>query len=469
METITAGLLAGMRIESLVNRIQLFQKFRAFYDNDFDEIKEWVKDELKSNYTEDTLKSLRIRHQDGIQKILRNKVQGIFDNEPSRELYLNAETDSSELETDKTLDDVLLQAKYNMKVKEALKQALFFNVVLVEPVERNGKMEIDIITGDSCEVETDTIDYNKPVKVMLSRWDSGAKQMIILVWTEKEHYILDAAGKKYNEWNGKKLGNPYGVLPFAVLRIREGIDFWGEPCWNLLQSQMEYDINLSNFGWIVDMQSFGVWVANNLDLKEGMKMNPSTVISVKQTDTSQPTGSIECVVPNINFDELKDVLEFMWKTAMNSEGLSAATSSTSATLSSGVAKGYDEREIEGIREDLKNILYYFELDLLNIIRVVWNKMERETKLGEGVFEITYSEEKTGETPTDKVARRDSELKYGIKTEIDFVMEDFEVNRDEAIEILKKNLALSPEMLEPELITYLNSKREVKSTFLSSIK
>jgi hypothetical protein len=469
METITAGLLAGMRIESLVNRIQLFQKFRAFYDNDFDEIKEWIQTELKDNYTEDTLKKLRIRHQDGVQKVLRTKVQGIFDNEPSRELYLNTETDSGELETDKTLDDVLLQAKYNMKIKEALKQALFFNVVLVEPVERNGKIEIDIITGDTCEVETDALDFNKPIKVMLSRWDSDKKQIIILVWTETEHYILDAGGQRYDEWNGKKLGNPYGVLPFAVLRIREGIDFWGEPNWNLLQSQIEYDINLSNFGWIIDMQSFGVWVANNLDLKEGMKMNPSTVISVKQTDTSQPTGSIECVVPSIQFEALKSNLEFMWKTAMNSEGLSSATSSNETSLQSGVSKGYDEREIEGIREDLKNILYYFEIDLLNKIKVVWNKIKSVTPLKEGIFDITYSEEKSGETPTDKVARRDSELKYGIKTEIDFIMEDFEVDRDEAIEILKKNLALATAMQEPELIAYLNSKREVKSTFLTSIK
>jgi hypothetical protein len=108
---------------------------------------------------------------------------------------------------------------------------------------------------------------------------------------------------------------------------------------------------------------------------------------------------------------------------------------------SGIAKIVDNAELEEKRLDNLELLYQFEIDLLNKIRMVWNKYSA-TKLNEaGEFEVEFVEDSQTETVADKTARREMEKKYGIANEIDFVIEDKELgSREEALAHIKQRQA-----------------------------
>ena len=80
---------------------------------------------------------------------------------------------------------------------------------------------------------------------------------------------------------------------------------------------------------------------------------------------------------------------------------------------------------------------YFEIDLLNKIRLVNNKYNPSKRLNDkGYFEVTFSEEKESETISDKISRREMESAIGYYDEVDFTMQDLEVSEDDAIQILQ---------------------------------
>jgi hypothetical protein len=450
---IIADLFKNAQKLSLENEIEIFQEFEAFYQNDSELIEDYIKADLEPIYSKKTLDTLLIRHKDSIQKVLRLKVAGLFDNEPTRRI-VKSETDEN-VEYDEVLTKILDASKYNQQIKEATKQALFFNTVLVQPIWRNEQLELDIYNHAYCDVKVSQEDYLKPIEVYLTFVDQQTGEVFVAVWTETDHYLLDANGEQIREWNGEPLANNYGVLPFSILRIRQGKDFWGEPNWNLLNTQKSYDISLTNFKQIELFQSFGVWTAINMGLGETERLSPNSIKTVENIRTDMQPPKLENVVPNTQFGELRNNLEWDWKTTFSSEGLAGNTSDTETQLQSGVSKGYDEIETQIQREDLKNLLYYFEKDLLEKCRIVYNAETAQNKLNKGEIEVVYSEEKPSETIQDKKLRREMEKQYNLKTEIDFAVEDFEIDRTEAIALISKNMGLPEGTDELTLISSLS--------------
>jgi hypothetical protein len=454
-------------IESTGNEKSTFAEFRAFYENDFSEIEEYIKDTLEDTYDKKTLDYLRIRHKDIIQKILRQKVAGIFDNEPIRKLILNEEgEDGKELEWD-GLSEVLSSMNYNRLVKEALKSSLFFNVIAVQIVNRNGKTELETWTPDVFDVTVNKNDYLKADAIYYPFYDSSEDKLYIVYWDEDEHYLIDGSGNKITEWDGEKLANNYKTIPFTFLRIRKGWDFYGEPNWNLLQTQKEFDIDLTNLKLTFEYQSFGVWIGENIPDKDDIRISPNAMIRTERNDINRPGATLQNVKPNVSFTDNTNLVDWDLKTTLMSEGLSGASSDVQARLESGVSKGYDEMEMQIQRDDLKNLMYYFEIELLNKLRIVWNIDNPDNPMPEGTFDIYYSEEKPAETVADKKQRREMEKNYGIRNEIDFAVEDLEVSREEAVAIVAKNFGYGEEITEEELIQNLNSKNV--SSFASKLR
>jgi len=58
------------------------------------------------------------------------------------------------------------------------------------------------------------------------------------------------------------------------------------------------------------------------------------------------------------------------------------------------------------------------------------------------LEVRFSEATPSETIQGKIARREYELRYGIRSIADIVAEELQVSRDEAMEILEENKQLN---------------------------
>lgn len=420
--------LEKMKAISEQERLSIHRLFAAFYNNDYLLINQILKrNTLDNPFSQETLNKMNFQHLDVTQKILNRLSSGIYTEQAIRELII------SEKVIDKNLDPLLKSIRYNAKVKDSFRKSLYFNVILAMPVydDELKRMRIDVITPDQVEIETKN-DYLeiKSLKIEKARPDGTC---YYTVWTDTQHYIIDGEDKlpPVNNETGK---NPFGKIPVSILRMKEGINFWGEPNWNLLLNQMNLDIRLTdmNEGELRTIHQF--WVGYNTKFKDNERF---TAGEIKQVDDDpEKPARVESLLAGIDYASIRDNIDWKVRTVMNSEGISAQSGSVEATDESGIKRMIDELELEERRDDFKEILYNFEIDLLNNIRLVNNKYQK-TKLNEtGYFEVTFSEEKAAETINDKVTRREMENAVGYHDEVDFTMQDLEVSEKEAIKILQ---------------------------------
>lgn len=418
-----------MRTISEIERKAIHTIIAAFYNNDYLYINEILKQATLNNpFSEKTLERMMFQHLDVTKKILNRLSSGIYTQEPLREL-----TTPSGVK-DENLTPLLRKLRYSAKIKDAFRKALYFNTVLVTPVwdYQLKTMRIDVITPDNITVETkDNYLILDKVKIKKARPDGT---VYYSVWTEEEHYIIDGESK-LPPVNNPDCKNPFGKLTFSVLRIEEGCDFYGEPNWNLFLNQKNLDIRLTDMNESELRSVFGVFHGINTNFEEGIVMSPGKILQSVEREGERV--GLEAVNLNIDYEQIRDNIEWKIKTVMNSEGLSAQSGDVSATKESGVKRAIDEIELEERRDEFKETLYNFEIDLLENIRMVNNAYQNPKLNDKAMFEVTFSEEKAMETIQDKIARREMEREIGYKNNITFTMEDLECSEEEAIEVLKR--------------------------------
>jgi hypothetical protein len=460
---------ANVQMESLENRVTEFKEYRAFYEKDDDEIEEYIKTMLEDTYSKKSLETLRIQHRDIVQKVLNRKTSGIYDKEPKRKLVLSVGDDGKD-EIFEELDDYLKLWNWTVKMKESLKRALWFNTTLPQAVWRNDKLEIDINTPDETEVDTNKFDYLKEEVVYLVRPNYETNEIWLAVWTKDDHYLLDANDNEVREIDGEVIQNNYNILPFSVLRIVEGRDYWGEPNSSLLQAQKELDADLTNMNIMEEYQGLGIWLGVNLPLSEGEILTPNKIINATNVKTDDVLPDLKCVVPAVQFDQLRENIDWNFTNVLMSEGLSATTSKTQVTVESGTAKSYDEIEIQEQRENLKWLMYKFEQAFFEVCRIVWNTENPNEKIPEGILEIEFSQDKPHSSVSDIVAKRNSDYQFKVSTPIDFVMEDKEVGKEEAVRILAVNNGLDEKATEEEVLAVYNKmNQQQQSTLMQRIQ
>lgn len=420
-------------------RQSIHQDFAAFINNDYEEITRILKKiTLNNPYSADTLndQNFYFQHIDILDKILTRLSSGIYTQMPIREIYdVNGEVN---VEATDKLNLILEQIGYHSKVKEAFKKAIYFNCLVVNPVfdineqAENKKFRLDVITPDNFAVKTKE-NYLEMKAIAIRKADEN-NEVYLSVWTEEEHYNKSGL----QEWtapNNEEGINPFSpVLPFSVLRIKEGTDFYGEPNWNLYLNQRSYDIRLTDLDRSEVGTIFNIWVGTNTKFAKDETFRPGELKQIESN--SEYPASLQNVSGDIDYTSIRENIDWKNKSVMNSEGLSAQSGSVDVASESGVKREMDEVELKEKRENYKETLYAFEIDLLNKIRMVWNEYNPTNQIADGEFDITFSEEQSTETVQDKIARREMEKKFGLKDEVDFVMEDFEISEAEAIQHIK---------------------------------
>ena len=417
----------SMRATSEIERQSIHRIFAAFYNNDYLLINDILKRETLNNpFSEKTLEKMNFQHLNILKKILNRLSSGIYTEQPLRELLLNEKTDEKLL-------PLLSKIRYSAKVKDAFKKSLYYNCVLVGVVwdDETKKMRLDVISPDNFEVKTknDYLEISQ-LKICKARPDGT---IFHTIWTESEHYILDG-GETYSPPNNESGKNPYGKIPFVILRMEEGCDFYGEPNWNLFLNQKNFDIRLTDLNEAELRTIMGIWHGINTKFQKSQRFAAGELL--QSTAADGENISLQSIAMDIDYVSVRENIDWRMKTVMNSEGLSAQSGDTQATQESGIKRIVDELELEERRNDFKEILYNFEIELLNMIRLVYNKHNSDKLNEKGIFEVTFSEEKSTESITDKISRREMESAIGYKDEIDFTMEDLEVDESQAIEILK---------------------------------
>ncbi|MBM3712497.1 MAG: hypothetical protein FJW56_03555, partial [Actinobacteria bacterium] len=356
------NVLQGTLNSSEDARLELFQNMRTFYDGDYEGIVDILKDDLLNKpFSQKTLSETRFLHIDVIQKVLNRLTAGIYDKKPIRQLFVDGKPYNE-------LEEILDYIDFHQKVKEALRKALFFNLCLVQPIVRENEFELDNITGDEFVV-TSRKNYLKIKDIILAR--SDGQTIYKIFWSDDKHYLIGDYGQETPVEGNRSMVNPYRELPFSVLRIKEGMDFFGEPNQSLYNIQKALDVKLTNLDITEIQQHFGVWFGVNTNFPQDVKFSPGILHQVNGLPSEDVPPRLENIVPNIDWSSLKNNIDWIVDLVLEMEGIADSKSVT------GVARKIDELEIEERKQGVKTNLKKFEVNLLNKIRVVWNYHARE--------------------------------------------------------------------------------------------
>lgn len=424
--------------ESEDARREQFKNFHYFYVKDKEEIERIIKNELIEYgiFNPTSVNKIPFRYSDIIQKGLMRLSAGVYDEDPVITIDGKADDD---------LSNALIKTKFFPKAKEALKKALFVNTCVSQVVKRD-VIEIDNLMPDEITVITD-LDYLKAQAISVTRFDPNKKELYQAVWTETEHYLLDSFGNQKPVEGNTAMINPYKVLPFSKLSLTDGIDYFGEPNWDLYYAQMSVIIKLMQANWNRNYNAFPIWVATNLALADNEVITPGKIIKQDNVRSEDVAPTLTSVSPDYDFDDQRKDIEWTISTTMSNLGLPASSASQEVVGQSGVAKQIDEVELNEIRADLRNKSYYYVLDLLNKLRIVWNYYAvemGEPKIPDGDFDIQFSDRPESESLTDTKLRREMEIEHDIATPIDFIMEDYEIDEVEAKKMYEMNKQINSE-------------------------
>ncbi|MBZ0204251.1 MAG: hypothetical protein K8I03_14645 [Ignavibacteria bacterium] len=425
--------------KSEANRLNIHQEFAAFYNNDYESICSYLREATLNNpFSEETLKNIKFRHVNVIRKIISRITSGIFLKDPVVTL---TKKDGS---ADEALNAIVSSIKFTQKIKEAFSKAVLFNIVEAHVVwdMNSGEMRIDILTPNNYIAETGA-DYLKKSKIAVRK--AGADGEIYWsYWSENEHYILKN-GEKIPPPSNKDMVNPYlhsakagYALPFAVLRIEEGDDYYGEPNWNIFLHQKNLDIRLTDLNETELKTLHQIYLGINTNFTNGESFKAGDFKQINNVKDDDKEPKIESITANVDYTSVRENIDWHNRLVLNSEGISAASSSTELKAESGAAKVIDELELYEKREEYKSTLYHFMIHLLNIIRVVWNYYNPAAPLdSEGTFDIRFADSRIFESTDEKKKRHDMAIQYGFKDEIDITMEELEISEEEAIKRIKE--------------------------------
>lgn len=408
-------------------------------------------------FTEKTVNIMPKIHIDLVNKIL-DMVCTIYNAGADRYL-LNADGTINEKQTE-ILMNIYNGFDISKKINEIYKQGYLFNCILPQPVWREDKINVDIITPNFCSVDSRDYDFEKAESVLIAKSIEG--EDMIVYWSDKQHYYIDTHGTykavKDNEGNvNADMVNPYGQLPFAILRFQSSSDFWGEPQQDLVENNIWYDVRESNNMFVEMFQGLGVGIGINLGKNTTITNAPNTIILVNDVRDDMQTPSLEYASTNAPMSDLRENLDLFYKKIGNSKGLSPQSMANDAEGQSGIAKAYDSYELTIKKDSHKHIMKQFEKQLYEKIKLVYNYHTTGDKLSDEVtFKVDIIEDEPEMDLTKEIERTNFELDKNIISIVDLMIKkNPDLNTDEAIQILQENKKIN------EL--YYNGKETIDST------
>jgi len=430
--------------QSEMERLKIFENFRTFYLQDYAEMWKIISQDLidRKLFSDETLEKVQYQHIDHIQKTLNRLSAGIYDEEPERTIGGKPSDE---------LNNAIKKTKYNSKVLEALRKALFVNTVIANPLKRGNKIDIDILMPDVFSAIT-TEDYLTLTSIVLQRYNAITKELYGLYWSVEENYIIDADGNKEDITNGEKSNNgvnPFYAkykdksLPVSVLRLNDGDDFYGEPNWNLYNAQLANDMDLTNLHFMGLFNYFPIRIGINLPLAEGDTLAPNKLFNAKDVKKEDAPPNLLMVKPEVDWNELRTNIEWRFKMTAMAMGIPSSSSALDTVAQSGAAKNIDEVELKERRETLTAKMYDFELDALDKLRMVWNTYAGEIGeplIPEGDFEVVFQEPQMNIPVKDRILLEEHDLKFDLTNPVKLLMQRDEIDEEQA----KKDLAINKE-------------------------
>lgn len=338
-----------------------------------------------------------------------------------------------------------------IKMKLASRYTKLLKTVLLRPVWRNGKMDLDILTGDVVDVVCGDVPEDIQ-SVMIAHYPQNnlKEELEYSLWTLEEVVRLDYRGRRL-----ESEPNPYGIIPFVPCWDRVPTsDFWIPGGDDLIVIQNAINEKLTDLLYTLRMQGFGVgWAKGMRDGGEGgtIQIGPGTMFDLPAD------GGLGFESTKAPIDQIVDAIEFLIKQAAVSNGLPASSLSTEPTEESGVSKIVSNRDMDERRRDDVALWVQYEHQLFDIFRTIWNVHNPIQKIGEKteIF-VDFYDPRPEVDPSKQAETWLKLLDKGLISKIDIVQErnpDLKT-REQAKDFLKmivQERAEFPQEMELEIL------------------
>ena len=353
--------------------------------------------------------------------------------------------------------EVLTKSSINKKSREWHKLGKLFNTILVQPIWKEEKQAVDftVHTPAWTVVVPDASDYLRasafyyPITKSIGNLPN---QQVLVYWSKDEYFYVDTLGNKIADPDYPDMRNPYGVLPVAVLRFKEGNDFWGEGLWDLVDGNEEVCVQTTNMCYTSILQSHGQPVAINMGLTGEPEIGPDKPMCVdeEQGSNGKTAPSFGFANANPHTKEVQDLIDWFMKTMQSIKGLSPQQYSLEASVASGVSKVADSIDMSEMREDDTHPLEEMEYELFPIIRTVYNYHSTGKKISDTAkFSIAFGDVEIKKTAQDKVAERTFGMASKTMSRLEMVMEDHPGMSKEDAQKYLEQIQSEDEMFNPD--------------------
>ncbi len=439
-------------------RIQQQEKLYDYYISDEINILSRLNDALKVTFDEEDIAEFQKEYINITKKVI-NQLAIVYNEPAKRNILLSGKKD------EKLTSNLLssLPSNINTIDKTAHRYAKLFNTSLTRISFKNGRLLYDVLPSHLFDV---LVDDNDPYSLLELSYDKyiknedGDDELYTVFWTKDRHYMKQVleVGEKYIYGdevpigNNKEMVNPYGVIPFAAMRMEMQGDFWGTGQCDLANVNEQINFLLTDLinGGII-MQSWGTPFIANTGLEEKKKrlrFGPKHPIAVKQTNSEFPP-IFEYKNANPLIAEVRDTIDWKIKLIALSKGLNPNSFLADAKAASGYSKIIDSLEQLEIRRDDIEPCRIYEDERFNISRSVLNYHMQFTGKEQGMIpadagmSVDFAEIEVPRTADEKMKENEFKLAKGMTSVIELMKEQNpDLTDEEAEEMIKKNLEMN---------------------------
>lgn len=321
------------------------------------------------------------------------------------------------------LNDVLLQVSWNEKLN---KPKLIFRL------------------PHKTEVKLDDDDNLIEVEYFVSKDKVGKEKWAF--WSETEHYykIYDKTNddftKEYPEGNENGI-NPFGELLFIPFQngFRDGV-FWDTKTGDdLFEMTIDNCIYNTFKNYMIKWQSFKqlVITGKTVDGIGGQVLDPSTALTIKGEDIGFNILDLQA-----NIKELGETIDSNANKVAINYNISPNQFRLTGQVSSGFALKMENTKLDEFTKDQQKDFLGYEKELFRMIEIVSGVYSGNYK---NDLTITINAPTYSESRQDTLNNYEKAITLGIKSPIDIIMSEQDVDEVEAKRIYDENIALRNQM------------------------
>lgn len=441
-------------------RVSEQEKQYAYYVGIKDKVESYLCEALEITYDPEDVSEMQLQYINLTKKMI-DQMSVVYANPAARYLVDkkgNENKAATELYNSLLPENINQVDKLNHRLAKLSNCSLTF--VTVDKKKQLVKYVINPIYKYQIEVDEDEQIKRVLYQKYYKKEDDYKDELFVVVWTDTEHYLMDQFGQKRQVKDNGKNKNPYGVLPYSVLKMADGESFYGEGQNDLINVNEQINLLLTKLvNSDIILGTEGTTLGINLHLnKKGIEENGQRKIrtgrkhplNIDDVREDMLAPSLEHITTDPHIEEIQGFIDWYIKYIASMKGLNPSAVLAQLKDTSDYQKIMDAVDQMEMRKDDLEVCRTYEKDRFEITRKVWNAHAQEFGKKEIPEDLTlkvdFAEIEIHKTPADEQAEFEFELKYNLTTPAEFLMKrNPDLDLKEAQQIIDDNLKFNQKL------------------------